>query len=349
MSDRTETIRVITTRFAWLAAGAVALGCQAETTTPTATENHVCATLSAKGAGIVKVPGKGVAVKIPSTLAVRGRMTAGPVVLEINRPKHGTLECRYEPSADSSAALVGCGPIAAEAGDVVATDQLTLKAGPAMGPLNDGTQVTACADVTAAPSEPPTELPPGFTRLPNGEIAPPDMSDGVPLEFGTVPFALTSDIEVEYRNSAAKDARVKQQLGARFAYSFVETIDPPKGKEPDSVHVRLWFFSHDANHGVIVTMKNGVIEAVEKSSKVPPEGREEVLAAVELARKDPMLSGKLGDLEGGAMLAQPATGKEPWIGNRVLDVRFYDATLVSKFMATVDLTLQTVLLAGPVQ
>jgi hypothetical protein len=344
-----RTIRVLTTRLAWLATGALALGCQSETAAPSATENRVCATLSASGTGIVEVPGKDVGVKIPSTLAVRGRMTAGPVVLEIQRPKHGPLECRYEPNADNAARLVGCGPIAAEAGDVVASERMTLKAGPAMGQLNDGTQITACADVAPAPSEPPTELPPGFTRLPTGEILPPDMSDGVPLQFGAVPFAMTQELETEYRNNAARDARAKQQLGDRFAYSFVETIDPPKGKEPDSVHVRLWFFNHAANHGVVVTMRNGVIEGVEKSSKVPPEGREEVLAAVELARKDPALAGKLGDLEGGAMLAQPATGKEPWIGNRVLDVRFYDATLVSKFMATVDLTRQTVLEAGPVR
>jgi hypothetical protein len=94
-------------------------------------------------------------------------------------------------------------------------------------------------------------------------------------------------------------------------------------------------------------MKNGAVLSTEKSDKWPPEGKAEVDEAVALARSHPGLQGKTNDLEGGAMLAQVERGRPPWAGNRVLDVRFYDASRVSKYMATVDLTQQRVLRAGP--
>jgi hypothetical protein len=158
---------------------------------------------------------------------------------------------------------------------------------------------------------------------------------------------MTGELEQQYRTIAGSTASARELLGGRFAYSYLEVIEPPKGRAADSIHVTLWFFSHDQNASVAVTMKNGVVEQAEKTDRWVPEGREEVEAAVRLAREDPALVGKLGDLEGGAMLAQPERDNAPWIGNRVLDVRFFDSARVSRFMATVDLTTQKVLRAGP--
>jgi len=308
---------------------------------------QVCATLSktaTNDAVSVKVPGRGGALKIPATVATKGTMAGGVVLLEFSRPSFGTFRCRYQPGPGDQATLAGCEPMNANAGDAVASDQLSVKLDESAGPVAEGLVVTACAETVKGPTPMPHGLPPGFRTLPTGEWAPPE-DRGVPLASEPDPFAMTGELETAYRSGAGDTPAVKALLGDRFAYSYVEVIEPPKGQSRDSIHVKLWFFSYVQNASVAVTMKNGVVERVEKAGRSVPEGEDEVREAVRLAREDPALVGKLGDLEGGAMLAVPRRG-DSWAGNRVLDVRFFDSARISRFMATVDLTTQKVLLAG---
>lgn len=192
---------------------------------------------------------------------------------------------------------------------------------------------------------PDIDVPPGFRRLPNGEVVRPE-EEGVSLQPEPIAFGMTGELEKQYRRVVEEDATSRSVLGRRLAYIYAETIEPPKGKKRDSINVKLWYFSYTANTAVAVTLKNGVVQKAEKTEYWPPEGREEVEAAVALARSHPALQGKVNDLEGGAILAQAERDRAPWLGNRVLDVRFFTADRVSKYMALVDLTTEKVLRAG---
>lgn len=97
-----------------------------------------------------------------------------------------------------------------------------------------------------------------------------------------------------------------------------------------------------------VITNRGAVQQATYIELWPPEGKEEVEQAVELAKQDPRLAGRVNDLTGGAMMWQP-TQDAPYLNHRVMDVRFYDASLVSRYFATVDLTDLKVQNAGAVQ
>lgn len=314
---------------------------------------QVCASLSMarkeEGAS-VDMAGKGTLLEIPGELTVQGEMTGGLVFLEFNRPKHGVLRCRYKQGENNVPTLEGCEPIAARAGDSVDADRFSVSIDESTGAVGGDVMVTACALTVARGPKPVPDIdvPPGFRRLPNGEVVRPE-EEGVSLQPEPIAFGMTGELEKQYRRVVTQDATSRSVLGRRLAYIYAETIEPPKGKKRDSINVKLWYFSYAANTAVAVTLKNGVVQKAEKTEYWPPEGREEVEAAVALARSHPALRGKVNDLEGGATLAQAERGRAPsWLGNRALDVRFFDADRVSKYMALVDLTTEKVLRAGHV-
>lgn len=307
----------------------------------------VCATVAMadKRPATVDMTEADMALEIPGALELQGSMSGGVVVLDFNRPEYGKLECRYEQESDGVLSLRGCDEDAGR-GALVEADRMTVRF-VSSATVKPSTTVTACANKSQIPrrASPPDTLP-GFTRLPNGEVLPPT-EEGIAIESEPVEFSMTGEMEQEYRVTAERDAAVMKLLGQRFAFSYSDTVDPPKGQEPDSIHVKLWFFSHTHSTSVWVRMKNG---AVEESGEVAelflPEGADEVLAAVELARKHPALAGRVNDLEGGGMAALlPADS--PWRSLRVIDVRFFDASRVSHYVAMVDLTNERVLEAGP--
>lgn len=308
----------------------------------------VCATVTMadKRPATVDMTEADMAFEIPGALELQGSMTGGVVVLDFNRPEYGKLECRYEQESDGVLSLRSCDEDASR-GALVEADRMTVRF-VSSATIRPSTAVTACANkVETARRAPPPDALPGFTRLPNGEVLPPT-EEGIAIESEPVEFGMTGEMEQEYRVAAERDAAVMKLLGPRSAFSFSDTVDPPKGQEPDSIHVKLWFFSHTHSKSVWVTMKNGVVE---ESGAVAdlflPEGADEELAAVDLARKHPALAGRVNDLEGGSMAALlPADS--PWRSLRVMDVRFFDAGRVSHYVAMVDLTNERVLEAGPI-
>ena len=337
-----------------LVAGVV--GCEkAASTEDTAAQEtsakQVCTTMTMTGPqdGLpTKMPRSGGLLEIPSELTLRGEMSGAAVVLEFVRPTYGPLLCHYKQAGAGALTFDRCDPADGKSGDFVTTDSLRLRMpeGNVAVAASDVT-VVACARTVDGPKPVASlDIPPGFRRLPNGDVVGPQ---GVmtPVRSDPVPYGLTGEIERQYRGVAEANTVARSALGrGRLAFSYVEAIDPPKGRARDSVHVRLWYFSYDLNAAVVVTMKDGVVLTAQRSDRWPPEGKSEVDEAVALARSHPALQGKVNDLEGGAMLAQSERGRPPWAGNRVLDVRFFDASRVSKYMATVDLTTRQVLRAA---
>jgi hypothetical protein len=327
-------------------------GCdQKSPSSPQASAKLICTSMSMRNpsTGVpTKMPTSGGLLEIPGELRLEGEMSGAAVVLEFVRPSYGPLRCHYQQNASAALAFDRCDPADGRAGDLVTTDSFRLQMAEGAGPVAADVTVVACArQAEGPPPSPPMDIPPGFRRLPNGEVVGPE---GVtePVTSGRVPFGLTGEIEREYRTIAEGNATARAALGSgRLAFSYIEAINPPKGQARDSVHAKLWYFSYALNAAVVVTVKNGAVVSAERSDAWPPEGKSEVDEAVALAKTHPGLQGKVNDLEGGAMLAQVERGRPPWAGNRVLDVRFFDASRVSQYMATVDLTTQRVLRAGP--
>jgi hypothetical protein len=164
---------------------------------------------------------------------------------------------------------------------------------------------------------------------------------------------LTDARAVQVRDAALQDAQVRNLLGARFAYITVDEIEPEKGQTLDTsagLITRVTFFSYSNNAAVYVRM-NG--QKVESSTKVdgfqPPEGREEIKAAVALASRDDNLANKLQGLTGRAILSYTPEG-QPGYGHRVMRVTFRNGDEdVPRYFAMVDLTDQRVLSSGAVR
>jgi hypothetical protein len=210
--------------------------------------------------------------------------------------------------------------------------------------------VTLCAQAlhAAPPARAFADLPPGFTRTPEG-VTPPSSAGGKDLPSAEIAHALTAEQAREFRARATADAGVKQLLGDRFVFIYDENLEPPKGQKRNQVEAKLTFFSYSSNSAVEVVLRGGVVVSAEKTGLFPTEGDEEINQAIALASKHPTLAGRVAGLDAGAMMAQPVPRTRPaWLGNRVLDVRFFDVRHVSRFMALVDLTTESVLQAGPV-
>jgi len=163
---------------------------------------------------------------------------------------------------------------------------------------------------------------------------------------------LTDTLAAQTREAALQDAQVRSLLGARFAYITVDELEPEKGQTLDTsagLVTRVTFFSYANNAAVYVRM-NGL--KVESSTKVdgfqPPEGREEIKAAVALASRDDNLANKLQGLTGRAILSYTPEG-QPGYGHRVMRVTFRSGDEdVPRYFAMVDLTDQRVLSTGAV-
>ena len=136
---------------------------------------------------------------------------------------------------------------------------------------------------------------------------------------------LTDARAVQTRDAALQDAQVRNLLGARFAYITVDELEPEKGQTLDTsagLITRVTFFSYTNNAAVYVRM---IGSKVESSTRVdgfqPPEGREEIRAAVALASRDDNLVNKLQGLTGRAILSYTSEG-QPGYGHRVMRVTF---------------------------
>ncbi len=202
--------------------------------------------------------------------------------------------------------------------------------------------------------------PPGLTssktvQVTGPEVGWPPKPKGVTMftQVGDTPIpgSLTDAVEAQIRQAVVQDPAVRQALGSRFAFITIDEIEPPKGGRRDPaapVPTRVTFFSHQNNVAVEVFTRGTRVERVlRRPDYQPPEGREEVQAAIALAERDPRLSGRLERVTGSAIRTQREPGK-PGAGNRLLYVTFHEANEdLPRFFALVDLTLQQVLDAGP--
>ncbi len=162
--------------------------------------------------------------------------------------------------------------------------------------------------------------------------------------------SLTDTLAAQTRDAALQDARVRELLGARFAYITVDEIEPEKGQTVNpgaGLITRVTFFSYANNAAVYVRMNGLRVESATKEEGFqPPEGREEIKAAIALASGDNNLRGKLQGLTGHAILSYTPQGQAGY-GHRVLRVTFRNGDEdVPRYFAMVDLTDQKVLSAG---
>jgi hypothetical protein len=170
------------------------------------------------------------------------------------------------------------------------------------------------------------------------------------------PAAFTTDQIAGLRQAAEANPRVVAQLGERWTFIEADRL-AVEGKASfgcctASFHqARLLYFSYSNNVAVEVQLKGTTVMAVSRrEGYIPPEGDDDVRKAVELARGDKRLSGKVAGLEGHGIMMEPKQGMiwdDPGYGHRVMWVTFSQGQDGDpKFWAVVDLTADKVLDAG---
>jgi hypothetical protein len=166
--------------------------------------------------------------------------------------------------------------------------------------------------------------------------------------------ALTESREEELRNTALQDSRVRTALGERYAYIMAGEMDPDK-ERPDRAtearRVRLTFYSYSNNIPVEVLVHQRAVEQVTKRENYqPPEGPDEIKAAIALAQQEPRLAEFVQGMHATAILIYRERS-QPGYGHRILHVSF-TATggeeEAPRYYALVDLTEQKTLASGPV-
>jgi len=160
---------------------------------------------------------------------------------------------------------------------------------------------------------------------------------------------LSGTREAEVRQLAIRDARVSELLGDRYAFigsSMLESSKEARASSRAGI-IQLTFFSHANNVAVEVEIADAkVLRALRHAGYQPPEGPDEVKAALAAALADNRIPQDAGTLEGTGILAWPAEGA-PGAGHRVIHVTFAKpGEDVPRYEALVDLTIQKVLAAG---
>jgi len=132
---------------------------------------------------------------------------------------------------------------------------------------------------------------------------------------------------------------------------------PPEGKlsygcgRDAAGMTRLLYYSYSQNVAVEVRMKGeNLLSASTLEGYLPPEGQDDVLRGIELAKADPRLAGKVDQLQGHGLLMQPDRGffrNDPGYAHRTIWITFSEEQDGDpKYWAVVDLTDDKVLDAG---
>jgi hypothetical protein len=132
---------------------------------------------------------------------------------------------------------------------------------------------------------------------------------------------------------------------------------PPEGKlsfgccRHTTNLTRLVYYSYSQNVAVEVHMKETNVLSVSRlEGYQPPEGQQDVLRGIELAKADPRLAGKVEQLQGHGLLMQPDRGffrNDPGYTHRTMWITFSTGEDGDpKYWAVVDLTDDRVLDAG---
>lgn len=164
--------------------------------------------------------------------------------------------------------------------------------------------------------------------------------------------ALTEALGLHLRLLALQDARVRSALGERSAFVAAAELEPDKDRPlvpPGALPIRLTFYSYSNNFAVEVLMSGRGVESVRRREGYqPPEGAEEIEAAIALARRDERLPSAVHGLDATAIVTERQPG-QPGYGHRVLHVSFsVPAADAPRYYALADLTDGNVITAGPV-
>jgi hypothetical protein len=205
---------------------------------------------------------------------------------------------------------------------------------------------------TPLPATPPRT--PDLQLTKRGEAFPGDISGVTNLQlvpWAEVPGALTDALEARLRGIAAADNRVREALGARFAYLSAGRTE--EAKEASAQQVPKWrlkFFNYVRNAAIEVRMTDGEVVSVALSAdSAPPESREEIEMAIRIARQDVRVLRATEGLQGQAILTPGPDGVSNSAGRaRVLHVVFLRGEeRLPRYFALVDMTHERVLAVGP--
>jgi len=162
------------------------------------------------------------------------------------------------------------------------------------------------------------------------------------------PGAFTASQEAGLRQSALQDTQVRAALGERFAYITASEVEPDKARPRSAgepIPVMLTFYSYSNNVAVEVHMSGQKVEKVNRREAYqPPEGAEEIKAAIALALQDPRAVESVRNMRATAIVTyrEAATSEA---GHRVLHVSFSTPPdYVPQYYALVDLTANKVLI-----
>jgi hypothetical protein len=161
------------------------------------------------------------------------------------------------------------------------------------------------------------------------------------------PGAFTESQEAGLRQAALQDAQVRTVLGDRFAYITASEVEPDKARPRNAtepVPVDLTFYSYSNNVAVEVRMTGQKVEKVyRREGYQPPEGAEEVKAAIALALQNEQAPQAVHNMRATAILTYYEPGT-PEHGHRILHVSFSSLPdYVPQYFALVDLTANKVL------
>ncbi len=182
------------------------------------------------------------------------------------------------------------------------------------------------------------------------------ISDTAVKRSTNAPAVLTANEVATLRKAAERDLRVTKLLSSRWVFIDADRV-PPEGKLSfgccrDAVGlVRLVYYSYSQNVAVEVRMKGENLLSVSRlEAYLPPEGQQDVLRGIELAKADSRLAGKVEQLQGHGLLMQPDRGffrNDPGYAHRTIWITFSKGQDGDpKYWAVVDLTEDKVLEAG---
>jgi hypothetical protein len=182
---------------------------------------------------------------------------------------------------------------------------------------------------------------------------PPDVKDVTNLRkipWDSPPGELTESLEIQVRETALKDERVREALGERYVHIATSVIDPGKEARHNCFTTCVTLFSYAHNQAVQVTMKGLSVDGVSKKDGYqPPEGVDEVRMAIDIARGDSRLRDKVLHLNGKGILVYPRAGSLG-AGHRVLKVTFtHPGGYHPVCLAIVDLNDKRVLSLGSLE
>jgi hypothetical protein len=233
---------------------------------------------------------------------------------------------------------------------------LGTRASPAsFGPVDAETAVAK----TPLPGQTPTPHRLEFTGTDEvGHVKPKTVAaaSAAAVKRTPTPTAFSTEQVAAQRKAAETNPHVITMLGERWAFIEADRLST-EGKASFGCcaapfrQSKLMYYSYSQNVAVEVQMKETTVIAVSRrEGYIPPEGDQDVQRAVDLARADGRLSGKVTGLEGRGLMMEPDRGiiwNDPGYGHRVIWVTFSQGQDGDpRFWAVVDLTAEKVLDAG---